>query len=385
MKKIFLNIEVHQPMRLLTYRFFEIMSNHYYYNDYENEFYIKKVSEKTYLPANRILHDLIHYYKSDFKMSFLFSGVVLDQFELYAPEIIDSYKTLLDTDCVELLSGTYSNSFGPLTCKNEFNNQVKLQKARIKSIFGKNPLPFPGRDLHLLRQTCPGIKIIISGNGKLNDKISYKVSGKNNSEWLLKPERLLKLLNTCGKEDNDKVNVFIPYNIFGDSQDTNSEILKFLESFPSEVFSKSDYTFGITSETEENFKSSLQIECTTEIGNKSIELFYSSCNELQNDAFDKLYSLSEKISKCNDTVLKKDWLYLQTCDHFHYMNPRLYKVGRYQGISLPYESPYFAFINYMNILNDFSYRLNKWLDDDQKSRNSFDRKNRFYAIRYQRS
>ena len=373
MKNICLIIEIHQPMRLRTFRFFEIMNSHYYYEDYENEFIIKKTSEKFYLPANKILLDLIHFFKSSFKISFLFSGVTLDQFELYAPYMFESYKRLADTGCVEFLSGTYSNSFHPLKHLKEYNNQIKLQEDRIKSVFRMNPLAFQCRDLHnyIYKQTFPCIRIS-SGNRTLNNEISYVISGKNQNDWLLKPRKLAKLLKTFREESTDSINLFIPYYIFGDSQNKNSGVLEFLESFPVEIISKSDYLFGIPSETEANFKS--EIEIPKEILRKNSETFYASCSELQNNAFEKLYSNCEIIEKCDDPLILKDWLYLQTCDHFYFMNPRLYEEPGSHRVFLPYDSHYFAYINYMNILTDFSDRLEKWSVDNQKDQKSINSK-----------
>jgi alpha-amylase len=346
-----------------------MMKNHYYYNDYENEFNIKSIFEKSYLPVNRILLDLIHYSKKDFKVAFLFSGVVLDLFELYAPEMLYSYKALADTGCVEFLSGTYSNSFGPLTCKKEYDNQVNQQKARIESIFGKVPLSFPGSDLNNFNYslTYPAIKVL-SGNRKLNDSILYTSHRKNQDDWLFRPEKMARLLNIRG---NDTINLFIPYDMFGDSQYKKAGITNFLESFPVEVLSKSDYTFGLPSEKGEDFRSGLRIKDPSGIRDKNSGLFYATCNEMQIDAFEKLYSYSEKIEKCNDPSIIKDWLYLQTCDHFYFMDPFLYEESESHRMFIPYDSPYFAYINYMNILMDFSDRLEKWLGDYDKGQKGF--------------
>jgi alpha-amylase len=367
MKKICLNIEVHQPMKLQTFRFFEIMNNHYYYDDYENEFNIMKTSEQSYLPANKILLDLIHYYKGAFKMSFLFSGVVLDQFELYAPEMLVNYKVLLSTGCVYLLSGTYSNSFGPLSNNLLYDNQLKLQKERIKLLFGKEPINFPDRNLQYSGVGNQGIRIS-SGDRKLNDVISMGFSSGDHYELFNNREKLVKALNTCGN-NNCVVDIFIPYNIAGDCQSTNRGLLEFLESFPSVVLSKSDFTFANPSEIGDYLLPSLSDDQMDTKNHKNNESFYESCNEMQIDAFEKLYSYSEKIKMCDDLSINKDWLYLQTCDHFYFMNPILYEENEFYRIFLPYDSPYFAYINYMNILTDYSDRLEIWFnnhDKDQK-------------------
>jgi alpha-amylase len=359
MKKICLNIEVHQPMKLQIFRFFEIKNNHYYYNDYENEFNIKKISENTYLPANKILLDLIHFLKGEFKMSILFSGVVLDQFELYAPEMLDSYNSLIDTGCVELLTGTYSNTFGPLSNCLLYENQQKLQKERVKLLFNKEPIALPDRNLKYSGAGNPGIRIL-SNDTKLNEILSLDFSSGNLSKLFKNRGNLIKALNACRNNDC-VVDIFIPYSISGDYQRSNKGLLEFLESFTSEVLSKSGFTFAKPSETDDYLYPSLIATYIDNNNYGNIESFYKTCNELQIDAFEKLYSYVEKVEMCDDLLINKDWLYLQTCDHFYFMDPVLYESGEFHGISLPYDSPYFAYINYMNVLMDFSDRLDKWL------------------------
>ena len=358
MKKICLNIEVHQLMKLQTFRFFEILNNHYYYDDYENEFNIKKISELSYLPVNKILLDLIHSCKGAFKMSFLFSGVVLDQFELYAPEMIDSYKTLINTDCVELLSGTYSNTFGPLSNNLLYDDQKKLQEERIKVMFNKEPIAVPNRSLKYSGVGYPVIRIL-SGDRKLNEVLSLDFSFQDPYKLFNNPEKFVKVINNCS-DNNCVVDIFIPYNVAGDCQSANRGLLEFLESFPLEILSKSDFTFANHSEAGDYLLPSLLADQIDAKHSKNIESFYESCNEMQIDAFEKLYSYSEKIKLCNDLLINKDWLYLQTCDHFYFMDTVLYEESEFPGIYLPYDSPYFAYINYMNILMDFSDRLDKW-------------------------
>jgi len=190
----------------------------------------------------------------------------------------------------------------------------------------------------------------------------------------LNPGKLLRLLKTSREQGNDMVNLFVPYDIFRDSKNESTGILEFLESFPVEVISKSDYIFGIPSETEEDIKSGLQTELSGEISGKNLELFYASCGELQKNAFEQLYSNSETIDKCNDHLINKDWLYLQSCDHFYFMNPVLYEGIDSNRILPPYDSHYFAYINYKNILMDFSYRLGNWFGDFDKNQKCYNGK-----------
>ncbi len=229
MRKICLIIEVHQPMRLRTYRFSEIGNNNYYYDDYENEFYTRTISEKCYIPANKILLDLIHKFRKKLKVSYLFSGVVLDQFELYAPEAIESFKSLISTGCVKLLSGSYSNSFGFPGWNKEFNKQVTLQNTRIKYLFRKNSVVFPEKDVFNSNPTDPEVRLYI-GNHKSYDNISIGFSCNRNNGESLTAGKLLQFLNADQNKDNDTAVLFIPYEISGDYQ--NTVLNEFLESLP---------------------------------------------------------------------------------------------------------------------------------------------------------
>ena len=266
MKKLGINIEVHLPMRLRIFRFFEIGENHYYYDDYVNEYYTRKISEESYLPANKILSDLIHKYGEKIEINFLFSGVVLDQFELYAPEAIESFKSLIDTGSVNLVSGSYSNSFGPVTDKVDYQQQVNMQKNRISKLFGKEPLDLPYNWLNNSGAPCKDA-----------------------------------IINRENHDEN--VNLFVPYNIFGNNQVMNSVILEILKLFLAEYYSKSDIEYIHPPEGENNLVSSHLVSFSNTVEDKNIELFYASCNEMQIDAFEKLNSIRRKIRKCDDPVL----------------------------------------------------------------------------------
>jgi alpha-amylase len=365
-KKIFLNIEVHQPLRLESYRFLGIMSNHYYYNDFENEFFIKSISENFYMPANRILHDFMQYTQNNFKISFLFSGIVLDQFELYTPEVIKSYKALIDTGCVELLSGTYSNAFGPLFYNKEYSTQVKLQNERIKSVFGTDPLPFNLKDItnNHCSPTLPGIRIqfVDEISGRF---ISFGANNKNNN-WLLKPEKLVNTISKYSRGGYNLVNILVPYDIVEDTNNS-SGILEFLEWFPAKVLSDSDFSFDSPSGSEGDFYTGSQTEFRSEDKVENLSFFYSNCNEMQIDAFQRLYSHSQKMEECDDPVINRDWLYLQACDHFSFMNPLLYGKNKSIRNHNPYNSQFFAYINYVNILMDFSGRLDDWFRQSKRN------------------
>ncbi len=354
MGKISLVVEIHQPMRLRTYRFSEIMDNHYYYDDYENEYLITRTSEKSYLPANKILIDLINYFKGSFKLSFMFSGVVLDQFELYAPEMINNFRSFISTGCVELLSGTYSNTFSSLINSLIYKNQLKLQREKVKQLFGSDPVALSFRKKSDPGYIKPGIRIF-SDSRKSGSDVSLFISAKDLCNWSSVSERLVKVLNK-DKENESIITIFIPYYISGSYMNLYSGLQEFLESFPSLVLSGSGYTFINPSEV-------VNLLPVGTIDNKHKKLtgysgtIHGSVNKMQADAYEKLYSFDRSVENCNDPVIKKDWLYLQSGDHFFFMNSRLYKDSESIPVYIPYDSPYFAYINYMNVLKDFACRL----------------------------
>jgi alpha-amylase len=338
------------------------MSNHYYYNDYENELSINNISEKYYLPSNRILYDLIHFTKNDFKFSFLFSGIGLDLIELYNPEVIESYKSLIDTGCVELLSGTYSNSFMPHFYSGVYEDQLNLQKARIKSLFCKDTHPSNLRDLknYQNRLTDPVIKIKF--RDKTSDKfIFYSPNYRNRKGWYQKPMKLVNMINNYSRKGYNLVDIFMPHNL-GYDPVSSTDILEFLEWFPIKVLSDSDFRFGLPSGQDKDSEEELLIGSQSESTTERLEILHANCNEMQIDAFQKLYSYSEQMKKCDDPLLKKDWLYLQACDYFYYMDPLLYEKSESVRTLLPYSSSFFAYMNYMNILIDFSGRLHEWFN-----------------------
>jgi alpha-amylase len=356
-------VEIHQPMRLRTYRFSDIGNSSYYYDDYENEFYTQKISEKCYLPANAILFDLIKRYRERFKLSFLFSGIILDQFELYAPEVLENFRLLIKTGCVELLSGSYSNSFGLPIGNKESDKQLTMQKKRIKHTFGKDPVVFYKPNLLCLNPTEPGIGIFfLSQEPDLN--FSYVYSGQNNKEQPFSVKKTVAFLNDYLKKDDDIAILYIPFWLSGNYQEEYECFFEFFKSFPEEILSKYDCTFVNPSEITNDFLAVFPVDKPDSITSRNIDIPFLLCNDLQHDAFEKLYSLSLKVESSSDLAIKKDWLYIQSCDHFYFMNMDLYEENNLWWSVIPYDSPYFAYINYMNILDDFSNRLMKLNPDD---------------------
>jgi alpha-amylase len=362
MKRISLIIEIHQPMRLRTYRFFDISDNHYYYDDYENESILKKTIEKSYIQLNKLLLNLIDNLNGDFKFSFLFSGVVLDQFELYAPEMIGRYKSLIDTGCVELVSGTYSNTFNPLFNNLTYINQLTQQRNRLKLIFDKEPVVAPEINFKYAGIANQDKTIRTVEIKKKDNSILIGISSKVSFDWTFTSGKFEGLLYNELK-NCDTLNIFIPYTMTGDYQNHDTNLPEFLKFLVDEMKSQKDYSFVNPTDT----LSDSMMNVWKQNRHKTKFLFRlnkSSFSDMQINAFEKLYSMSEKIEKCQDPFIKKDWLYLQSCDHFYYMNQDLYNENKSRIMFIPYDSAYFAYINYMNILNDFSERTDNWLKEN---------------------
>jgi alpha-amylase len=400
MKKICLYFQVHQPFRYKRYRFFDIGNDHYYYDDYMNESIMRKVAERCYLPANKILLDLIKKYGSRFKVTFSLTGIVLDQFELYAPEVLESFKNLAETGCVEFLSETYSHSLVALKNQEEFKKQVRDQTYRIKKYFNQEPKVFRNTELiysdeigaqvydmgftailtegakHVLGWKSPNylyynainprLKVLLK-NFKLSDDIAFRFSNKGWSEYPLTADKYASWLNNLDKKE-EIVNIFMDYETFGEHQWEDTGIFNFLKALPKALFKNKDFSFITASEAADDLQAVAAVNIPYPISwaDEERDLTAWLGNELQVDAFDKLYSITDKVNRCDDPKILKDWNYLQASDHFYYMSTKFFSDGEVHAYFNPYESPYDAYINYMNILSDFILRLNAAVPDTGK-------------------
>ncbi len=392
MKKICLYFQVHQPFRYKRYRFFDIGNDHYYYDDYMNESIMRKVAERCYLPANKILLELIKKYGTRFKVTFSLTGIVLDQFELYAPDVLESFKDLAETGSIEFLAETYSHSLVALKDKEEFIRQVREQTVRIKQYFDQEPKVFRNTELiysdeigaqvydmgfmamltegakHVLGWKSPNylyynsinprLKVLLK-NFKLSDDIAFRFSNKGWSEYPLTADKYVSWLKNIDKKE-EIVNIFMDYETFGEHQWMDTGIFDFLKALPRVLFKNTDYAFCTPSEVADDLQAVAAVNVPYPISwaDEERDLTAWLGNELQTDAFDKLYSLTDKVNRCNDPKILKDWNYLQASDHFYYMSTKFFSDGEVHAYFNPYESPYDAYINYMNILSDFIMRLN---------------------------
>jgi len=398
MRTICLYFQVHQPFRFRRYRFFDIGNDHYYYDDYSNESILNKVAQKCYLPANELMLDLIQKHAGRFKIAFSISGIAMEQFKLYAPEVLDSFKKLADTGQVEFLSETYAHSLSSLKGREEFERQVNTHKNLIREYFDQDPKVFRNTELiysddigamvadmgykamltegakHVLGWKSPNylycnainpkLKLLLK-NFKLSDDIAFRFSNKGWNEYPLTAEKFVDWLNqTPDKEE--VINLFMDYETFGEHQWKETGIFDFLEALPESVFRNSPFSFSTPSEVAEN----LQVVGAANVPNpiswadEERDLTAWLGNEMQHEAFNKLYSLGEKVYATGDDAIKQDFAYLQVSDHFYYMSTKFFSDGEVHSYFNPYDTPYDAFINYMNVLSDFEIRVNAAIQAD---------------------
>ena len=393
MKKICFYFQVHQPFRLRTYRFFDIGQNHDYFDTEKNRSVLEKIAQKCYLPANEVLLELIHEFGDCFRVSFSISGTALDQFELYAPEVLESFQKLAATGCVEFLAETYSHSLSSLSSPQEFNQQVFDYTNKINNLFGKKPTVFRNTELiysdeigklvsnlgfktmltegasHILNWKSPNflyyssvnpkLKLLLK-NFRLSDDIAFRFSQSDWDGWPLTAEKFVNWMNSFPAED-EIINIFIDYETFGEHQWSETGIFKFMKTLPGYIFNHSNFSFVTPSEAATLLSpiSGISMPDPVSWADEERDLSAWLGNDIQKDAFESLYRLENKIRQCNDPELLKQWGRLQTSDHFYYMCTKYFADGDVHKYFNPYNSPYDAFINFMNVLSDFEERVNQ--------------------------
>ncbi len=396
-KAICFYFQVHQPFRLKRYRFFDIGHDHYYYDDYTNESIMRKVADKCYLPANKIILDLINKHKGKFKVTFSISGLAINQFRLYAPEVLDSFRKLAETGNVEFLAETNSHSLVALKSRSEFERQVKKHMENLKEYIGVVPTSFRNTELiysdtigswvadmgfkstltegakHVLGWKSPNFMYCNSINPRLklllrnfvlSDDIAFRFSNRGWNEWPLTADKYTSWINKLAG-GSELLNIFLDYETFGEHNWKESGIFDFLTSMPTAVIKKTPFRFMTPSEIADTLQpvSAISIPSPISWADEERDITAWLGNELQNAALDKLYSLAGKVNKCDDKLIRKDWEYLQASDHFYYMATKFFSDGAVHAYFNPYDTPYDAFMNYMNVLSDFELRLRKFFPD----------------------
>ena len=390
-KSICLYFQVHQPARLRLYRFFDIGKDSHYYDDFANRTILRRVAQKCYLPMNALLLELIEANKGAFKVAFSISGTVLEQFDRYAPEVIESFRKLAQTGSVEFLSETYYHSLAALASETEFKKQVEKHKAAIEHYFGVTPKAFRNTELiysdaigemvyemgfktmltegakHVLGwkspnfvyngATAPKLKLLLK-NSALSDDIAFRFSDRGWSDWPLTGEKYLAWLKAAAQNE-EIINLFMDYETFGEHQKASSGIFDFMRYFPEEVMRDGEFEFVTPTEAAKKHRPVDVLDVFDPISWADEERDVTAWlgNELQNDAFNKLNDQTEKLALLNDEALWSDFGHLQESDHFYYMCTKFFSDGAVHKYFNPYDTPYEAFINYMNVLSDFILRV----------------------------
>ena len=387
-KSICLYFQVHQPTRLRLYRFFDIGKDSHYYDDFANRTILRRVAQKCYLPMNQLMLELIKQNKGKFKIAYSISGSALEQFQRFAPEVIDSFKALAATGKVEFLAETYYHSLASLASESEFRHQVVKHAAKIEELFGVKPVTFRNTELiysngigemvydlgyktmltegarHIMGwkspnyvycgETQPKLKLLLR-NYTLSDDIAFrfaanKVTAEQYVDWMKE-----------NAKDDEIVNLFMDYETFGEHQGAETGIFNFMKALPGAVLADGTFAFVTPAEAVKKHKpvSDLPVDDPISWADEERDITAWLGNELQSEAFKKVYAMTEKLSIVNDEELWSDFGHLQESDHFYYMCTKFFSDGEVHKYFNPYDTPYEAFINYMNVISDFQIRLDE--------------------------
>ena len=392
-KSICLYFQVHQPTRLRLYRFFDIGKDSHYYDDFANRTILRRIAQKCYLPMNAQLLEQIKLGKGKFKVAFSISGSALEQFQRFAPEVIDSFRALAATGCVEFLCETYYHSLASLASESEFTHQVMKHKKAIEDLFGVTPTAFRNTELiysnaigdavyrlgfktmltegarHIMGWQSPNfvygcdiqpkLKLLLRNYG-LSDDIAFRFSNQGWDMWPLTADKFLAWVKDSARND-DIVNLFMDYETFGEHQNAASGIFDFMKALPDAVIADGTFSFVTPSEATKKYKPVADLDVPDPISWADEERDITAWlgNELQQEAYNKVYAMTEKLSIVGDPELWEDFGHLQESDHFYYMCTKFFSDGEVHKYFNPYDTPYEAFINYMNVLSDFQIRLDE--------------------------
>ena len=381
--------QVHQPTRLRHYTVFDDHS--YYFDDHKNAEICRKVANKCYLPANRLMLDLIRKYDGKFKISYSITGVLLEQLSTYCPEVLSTFDALARTGCVEFLGETYYHSLSFLYSRNEFAAQVNKHTQKIEELFGQTPKVFRNTELiynnelaqmiesmgrfdaiisegadHILGyrspnfvyspKGCSQLKLLLK-NYQLSDDIAFRFSNRDWAQWPLTADKFAHWVSKVNG-NGFVVNLFMDYETLGEHQWKETGIFDFMRHLPGEIFKHPDNDFKTPSEVAKTYQPIGVIDVPHLISWADIERDLSAWlgNAMQSNSIHELYRLEKKIKASEDETLINDWRKMQTSDHFYYMCTKWFADGDVHKYFNPYDSPYESYINFMNILGNLQGR-----------------------------
>ena len=383
--------QVHQPFRLKHYTVFD--KSHDYFDEMKNSFICRKVANKCYLPANRLILDTIKRFDGQFKVAYSITGSMLEQLHKYCPEVMSTFDALAQTGCVEFLCETYYHSLSFLYSKDEFKSQVQKHKETVEELFGQRPRVFRNTELiysnelaetiasmgefdaiisegadHILGHRSPNyiysppgcdrIKLLLK-NYRLSDDIAFRFSNRSWSEWPLMAHKFAKWVNHVNG-NGYVVNLFMDYETFGEHQWHDTGIFDFMRQLPEEILKYPDNNFMTPSEVVYAYDSVDTVDVPNVISWADTERDLSAWlgNAMQSNALHELYRMEKDIKNCNNEKILSDWGRLQTSDHFYYMCTKYFADGDVHKYFNPYDSPYDSYINFMNVLDNLAKRCN---------------------------
>ncbi len=380
--------QVHQPYRLRRYSIFDHDPN--YFDHYKNAEICRKVANKCYLPANRTILELINRHEGKFRVSYSITGVLLDQLEEYAPEVLSTFHALARTGCVEFISETYYHSLSFLYSREEFAQQIKLHQQRIEDLFGMRPTVFRNTELiynndlgrfvselgfegvlcegadHILGYRSPnyiynppgagGIKLLLK-NYRLSDDIAFRFSNRGWQEWPLTAPKFAQWVSEVNG-NGYVVNLFMDYETLGEHQWEDTGIFDFFLHLPQEILQHPDNDFKTPSEVIRAYPSVGAMDVPHMISWADTERDLSAWlgNAMQSNALHELYRMEKQVKETGDPKILSDWRRMQTSDHFYYMCTKWFADGDVHKYFNPYDSPYDSYINFMNVMDNLRSR-----------------------------
>jgi alpha-amylase len=400
MPSICFYFQVHQPFRLKSYDCFKIGNDHFYEDEAKNKEILDRVAEKCYLPANQTMLELINKHKGKFRIAYSISGTAIEQMEKYRPDVLQSFKTLAETGCIEFLSETYHHSLSFLYSREEFIRQIGKHRAKIREHFNQESKVFRNTELIYNNEIanvvaelgyeaiiCEGVDHILGyrnsnfiyqpphndrikcllKNYRLSDDIAFRFSNKEWHAWPLTAPKFAQWVHqTAG--NGETINLFMDYETFGEHQWPETGIFDFLKHMPDEILTHPDFNFKTPSEIIDMYpvRGEYDVHNLTSWADVERDLSAWLGNSLQHDAMERIYKLEKDIKITRDNDLVNTWSKLLTSDHFYYMCTKYWNDGDVHKYFSHYNTPYDAYINFMNVVTDLEYLLEEKLDAMKK-------------------
>jgi len=388
MASVVFYFQIHQPFRLRRYSVFD--SDRHYFDDHKNADIVRKVAQKCYLPANKMLLETIQSHSGKFRIAYSITGLALEQFRAYSPDVVDSFVELNKTGCVEFLDETYYHSLSFLYSREEFRSQVEAHRKLIKELFGQDPRVFRNTELiynndlahfishmgydgilaegadHILGFRSPNfvyrpphakIKLLLK-NYRLSDDIAFRFSNRAWEQWPLTAEKFAQWVNQING-NGFLCNLFFDYETFGEHHWADTGIFDFMRHLPGEVLKTRENDFLTPSQAIDRYEPAGELDVPHMISWADTERDLSAWlgNAMQSNALHEMYKLEGALREKGDAQLLTDWRRLTTSDHFYYMCTKHWADGAVHRYFSPYESPYDSYINFMNVLDNVQARL----------------------------